>query len=413
MFKKSLVLLLSLMLVFSLTACGGNGDDPDPVDNGDNGDVDPIVQAQGITDDEILVGTLIAQSGPVAPIGIPVLRGMSAYFKMINDAGGINGRQIKLIAKDDEFNPQNAILMAEELVDDDKVFAIVGQLGTPLVLATMEIFQDAGIPAVYQGGGSTKFTTAGPNYFPVQPVYSYEGKLFSQFAVEELESQRVVFVYQDDDTGQEALAGFKEGLAHFGKEEILLEEVAVAPGEVDFSAHVQRARSNDPDLVIVHCLLGAATGFLNAAHEVGFDTTFLTQYANSDQTLMALTGDASEGVMVTGWVDITRNEQYTDLVDAMTKYYPDQFVNSYAVAGWIAGEVFVEGLRLAGNNLSWEGYIAAMETMDFTDGLASRVTYGPGLRNGVGEMVFMQVVRNEEGALVFDIISEFMSVDWE
>jgi branched-chain amino acid transport system substrate-binding protein len=400
MFKKGFILLLSVALVMSLTACAGDSQEE-------------IELAQGVTDDEILIGTLIAQSGPVAPIGIPVLRGMEAYFKMINDQGGINGRKIRLIAEDDEFNAQKSILLAEKLVYEDEVFAIVGQLGTAMVLATMEIFQESGIPAVYQGGGSGKFTTAGANYFPVQPVYPYEGKLFSKFAVEELKAEKVVFVYQNDDTGKEALAGFKEGLKHYGKEEILLEEIAITPGEVDFTTHVQLSQTQDPDLVIVHALLGGATGYLKAAHEVGFKTQFLTQYANSDQTLMLLAGDAAEGVMVTGWVDITRNEQYTDLVDAMAKYYPDQFVNSYAVAGWIAAEVFVEGLRLAGDNLSWEGFIAAMETMDFTDGLASRVAYSPGYRNGVEEMVFMQVVRDASGQLVFEMITDFISVDWK
>lgn len=399
MIKKSFALLLCMVLVLALTACGSGGGGTE--------------LAQGVSDEEIVVGTLIAQSGAVAPIGIPVLRGMEAYFKTVNDAGGINGRTIRLIAEDDEFDAQKSILLAEKLVYEDEVFAIVGQLGTAMVLATMETFQEAGIPCVYQGGGSSKFTTAGSNYFPVQPVYPYEGRLFAKYAVEELEAERVVFVYQNDDTGQEALEGFKQGLKHFGKENILLQEIAVSPGEVDFTTHVQLSQAQNPDLVIVHALLGAATGYLKAAYDVGFNTQFLTQYANSDQTLMLLAGDAAENVMVTGWVDITRNEQYTDLVSAMTKYYPDQYVNSYVVAGWIAGEVFVEGLRLAGDNLSWEGFIEAMETMDFTDGLASRVAYSPGKRSGVKEMVFMQVVRNADGQLVFEIISDFLSVDWE
>jgi branched-chain amino acid transport system substrate-binding protein len=397
--NRVLTIFVCLLLVISLSACN-SPKEPEKVE-----------LAQGVTDTEIKVGTLIAQSGPVAPIGIPVLRGLEAYFKMVNEKGGVNGRSIKLIAKDDEYNPQKAITLAEELVDSDKVFAIVGQLGTNVILATMDTFLEAGIPCVYQGGGSSKFTTAGPNYFPVQPNYLYEGKLFAKYAVEELEAKKVVFIYQNDETGKEGLQGFKDGLKHFNKEAILVEEMAVNLTDIDFSTQVQKAKEKDADLVILHAFLGPTTGILKEAKKVGFETTFLTQYANSDQTLMLLAGDAAEGVLVTGWVDITRNDQYTELTQAMAKYYPDQAVTSYVVAGWIAGQSFVEGLKLAGDNLSWEGFITAMEKMDYKDGLASRIKYGKDQRNGVEEMVFLKVVK-KDGQLVFDFATDFIRADF-
>jgi branched-chain amino acid transport system substrate-binding protein len=398
MIKKSLALILGLLMVAAIAGCNRVPEEP-------------VELAQGVTDTEIVVGTIVDLSGPVAAIGNPFFRGMDAHFKHINDQGGINGRTIRLIAKDDQWNAQRANMLATELVEDDKVFAIVGQLGTPMVLATMEYFKEVGIPSVYQGGGSSLFTTAGPNFFPVQPNYLYEGQLFSKYVVEIAKAERIVFIYQNDDTGQEALEGFKQGLQHFNKSEILLQEIAVNMTDVDFTTQIQLAKGHNPDLVIVHTLLSPAVRIMRAAKEGGLDVPILTQYANSDQVLMLLAGDAAEGNLVTGWVDITRNEQYIQLVEAMGKYYPDQQVTSFVVAGWIAAEVFVEGLRLAGDNLSWEGFIAAMETMDFTDGLASRVKYGPNLRQGVREMVFMKIVRNDEGQLVFEMVTDFISIN--
>lgn len=112
----------------------------------------------GVTEKEILVGTFQAMSGPVAPIGRPMAQGMQAYFNYINEQGGIYGRKINLIIADDQFNPAKTVVEVRRMVEQDGVFAIVGGLGTPGILAVEGYLNNRGVPFVYLGGGSIEFS---------------------------------------------------------------------------------------------------------------------------------------------------------------------------------------------------------------------------------------------------------------
>jgi len=187
MFKKLISLMLILVLSISMVACGGGGSE----DTSSEGSTE-VELAQGITEDSIKIGTVAVQSGALSFIGAPYVAGMESYFKTINEDGGVNGRKIELIKKDDEFKPDKSVQAVESLIFDEEVFAIVGHLGTPGVVASQEIVKEEGIPSVYFGSGAVSLTEAGENFFPVQPNYVYEGKLMSKFAIEEFDAKNVV-----------------------------------------------------------------------------------------------------------------------------------------------------------------------------------------------------------------------------
>lgn len=289
--KKLLsVFLVILMLLVSLTGCGES----------------KATMAQGIEKDKIVVGTIGPTSGPLAIVGVPMLHGMQAYFNMINEQGGVNGRKIELIAKDDQFKPDIALQKAEELVEKDKVFAIVGQLGTPGCLGTLDYFKEKGIPCVYQGTGISAFSKVKGNYFPVQPNYTFEGKLLVKYAIENLNSKSIAVIYGNDDAGKEELSGIKEQLKTMGKEDLLKAEVPFNTQELDFSAHIQKASQAKPDVTILVGYQKAVPGILLEAKKQGFNTQFMTSYINADLTMLNLAKEAANGVIVTAWVpDIT------------------------------------------------------------------------------------------------------------
>src|SRR5699024_1655086 len=123
-----IVSIMLILSIFTLTLAGCSSKGTKSTDTGGNKEFE---LAQGVTEDTIKIGTLGPTSGPIAMVGIPMLHGMEAYINKVNDEGGINGRKIELIAKDDEFKADIALQKAEELIEEDEVFAIVGQLGTP------------------------------------------------------------------------------------------------------------------------------------------------------------------------------------------------------------------------------------------------------------------------------------------
>lgn len=397
--NRALVILLGIVLAFTLTACSTQT-------------AEKVELAQGVTEDSIKVGTVGVQSGPLAFIGIPYFAGMEAYFKKVNDEGGVNGRKIELIKKDDEFKPDKALQAIESLIFDEKVFAIVGQLGTPGVMAARETVKEAGIPSVYFGSGAVQLTQAGENFFPVQPNYVYEGKLMAKYAVEEFKANKIAVIYRNDDVGRNGLKGIEEGLKLLGKANILPEEgkLAYNAGETDFTVQVQKAKSLNPDLLIIYGLGGGATGILKEVEKVGFDVPMLTTYSNADASFLAIAAPGAPNVIknlhVMGWLEVTE-ESLKPLVEAMKKYFPDVPVNAYTMAGWVAAETFVAGLKKAGENLTWKGYIEAMNNLKFTEGLAPEISYSEGVREGVKKMAISKVVKDDKGNYIFKQITDF------
>ena len=152
--------------------------------------------AQGITDTEVLIANCAATSGPFAPVGVPFNAGIEAYEKYMNDKGGVNGRMIKFIHSDDEFDPVKGKACLQNMVETEKVFAIVGHFGTPVVAATIQDLKEFGIPAVYFATGigqlyNDNATGSDRNIFPVQPIYRTEGQIMVARAVGDVAARKM------------------------------------------------------------------------------------------------------------------------------------------------------------------------------------------------------------------------------
>lgn len=407
---RILAALLCLVLMISMIGCSKEGDP------GTNDVVEET--AQGVTDTTIRIGSMGALSGALAFISVPFVHGMEAYLKKVNDEGGIHGRKIELVVKDDEFDPAKSLQAMESLIYDEKVFAIVGQGGTPNVMATMDIVKEVGIPSVYFGSGAAALTTAGPNFFPVQPTYDYEGKLLTKFAIDHFKAEKIVVLYQNDDVGRDGLSGITQALEILNKKDAVAEEGKIAFGasDTDFAVQVQKAKNLDPDAIILYGLSGAAGGILKEMEKIGLNVPTLTTYSNADPSFANLIGPAAPNAILnlyaTGWSAIDDLEKMEPYYEMQEKYFPGEQINAFTTAGWVAAETFVAGLRNAGENPTWESYIKGMESVKFTGGLTPKVIYGPGVRQGVSEMNLYQVKKDEaSGTFVIEEVVGYTSFE--
>lgn len=405
---RILAALLCLVLMISMIGCSKEGDP------GTNDVVEET--AQGVTDTTIRIGSMGALSGALAFISVPFVHGMEAYLKKVNDEGGIHGRKIELVVKDDEFDPAKSLQAMESLIYDEKVFAIVGQGGTPNVMATMDIVKEVGIPSVYFGSGAAALTTAGPNFFPVQPTYDYEGKLLTKFAIDHFKAEKIVVLYQNDDVGRDGLSGITQALEILNKKDAVAEEGKIAFGasDTDFAVQVQKAKNLDPDAIILYGLSGAAGGILKEMEKIGLNVPTLTTYSNADPSFANLIGPAAPNAILnlyaTGWSAIDDLEKMEPYYEMQEKYFPGEQINAFTTAGWVAAETFVAGLRNAGENPTWESYIKGMESVKFTGGLTPKIIYGPGVRQGVSEMNLYQFKKDEaSGTFVIEEVVGYTS----
>ena len=366
----------------------------------------------GITDNQVVVGAFQDQSGAAAVVGINMRKGMEAYFNWVNAQGGVNGRKIKFIVEDDGFQAARAIAATKKLVEQDKVFALVGTLGTPGVAATIDYIMEKQIPSIYQGSGISALAFPPKKYiFPVQPNFISEGRIVATYVVENLKMKRVAVACEQTDIGTEGLRGVREQLAMYKMEPV--EVVNFGAADVDFSSQILKLMRVKPDAVIIYSTLKPAAGFLKQAKVMGLDAQFLTTYVNADPIQMpALAGDACVGLIAPGWVPVLGNDvdsvRYLEIYQAT---YPKEMPSAFAAAGFIAGEVFCEGLKRAGKNPTREGLIAAMESLRDWDGIMAKgISYTPEFRSGKASMYFMRFAKPkfEEGSV--EVISDWVKL---
>jgi len=327
----------------------------------------------GVYPDKIVVGSFQALSGPYAVIGQEMTKGMKAYFNWINNNGGIYKRQIELVVADDQLNPSKTVIEVKRLVEEDQVFAIVGGLGTYGCLAVMDYLNDNGVPFVYQGSGSSLLAIPPKKYvFPVQPDYTLEGQLIAKFSVETLGKSKIAVLYMSNDVGKEGLQAVKTKLADYGMKPAL--EIPYNPAETDYSSLAVRVLGVNPDLTVIYGFVTDTVRWIKTLRDYGVECDIVTIYPNADPVM-----------------DFVRD--YQRFLGIYQESYPDEQVpSSYAVAGFIAAEVFVEGLVRAGPNLTREALVKSLESFDHWNGILSKdISWGPNQRRGKSSMYFLQV----------------------
>jgi branched-chain amino acid transport system substrate-binding protein len=406
-------LFLMFVLIFSLiaTACSNKTAAPEPApapapsDKSSSGaevkKEEPKKQyAQGVTDTTIKIGTWGPQTGPAASYGL-VGGGIDSYFKYINEQGGVNGRKFEFVFYDDGYQPAKAVAAAKKLVEEDKVFAIVGTIGTPSNAANKDYLTQKGIPLVSFASGASLFTDPViKNYFGILPNYRSEGRLLAKYAVETLGKKKIGVLYQNDDFGKDNLAGVQDYATANGLE---LVTVPYTPTDIDYSPAALKMKEAGVDVVILATIPKPAAAFAKELRKLDSDAQLIANtVTGSDITVMSqLAGDAWKGV-ITGAFGHKPTEE-TPAMKTFREYWKKAYPNenefsAFALSGWMYAEVLVEGVRRSGDNLTWENFIAQLETLnDWSGNYAEHVTHTPTSHKGTSAMYFMQ---EKDGQLV-------------
>lgn len=426
--KKLLSVSLTVLMLLSLVACGGSkpadsskaGGESTPAGSASTGAPAPSGgYVQGITDTQVVVGNSAATSGAYAPVGVPFLAGIQAYFDMVNSEGGIDGREIIFNhITDDEFDPAKGKAALANLVEDEKVFSIVGHFGTPVVAATIDDLKEYGIPAVYFATGIGKLyaenaTTneEGYNLFPVQPIYVTEGRIMVAYAAGKFNAKKIGIIYTNDDAGMDLQRGALAQIEEMGNIEYVAEQVTA--GTADVSAAVTSIKNAGVDFIIVASIQATAPTIIKELAAQSVNKDCITTYVNVSLAISeAVVNDAKDkfDVYGLGWV------AYDDkaALELYQKWAPEEYaMNAYAQTGWIAAHFFCEGLRrLEGKEVTWESYMAALEEAPIQNPFGGVVDFGNGARLGTQEMNLSHVVpASDQFPAGWEVVAPLASVN--
>jgi ABC-type branched-subunit amino acid transport system substrate-binding protein len=348
----------------------------------------------GVTDSEVVIGSWGPQSGPAAAYGA-IDRTIDAYFKMVNEQGGVNGRKIKFIYQDDAYQASQTQSVVKKMVEQDKVFAFVGGLGTANNLAVMDYLVQTGVPHVAPSTGSSLISQPlKKNIFALQTNYIVEATLLTRYVIDNLKTQKIGVFYQDDAFGKEGLEAIKAAAKAKGKD--VVAEVSYQATDKDYSSSALKLQNSGADTVIFWSVPGPTGLILQEIDRIGYKPTLALSAVANDPTLFKLSANTISNAWITAWLpdvtDPTNNDpKVVAYRDFMKKYAPNETIGGFSVTGYTYGQLMTEALKRAGKDLTREKLIAAMETFNnWNDSMGYNVTYTATNHQGQNAVYFQQ-----------------------
>jgi branched-chain amino acid transport system substrate-binding protein len=369
--------------VAATTAASGTVQTVAPVPNGDK---------TGVTDTEIRIGTFTPQTGGAAAYGLSA-RVIDAYFKKVNEEGGINGRKIKYIFEDDQYQAAKSLSAAKKLVEQDKIFAMIGNIGTANNLGVRDYLTENKVPNIlFSTGSSALVTPPRKDWFGFLPTYPFEAQVLVEFASKDLKSKKVAIVYQNDGFGKDGQQAFAKAAPGKGLE--IVAEVPYETGATDMSAQALKVQQSGADTVYIMAVPQPGSVLLKEFDKLGYKPKMLLSFVLNDTSFFAATGRASDGIYTTNFTPLPDGDdpKLAEFRDFMKKNFPNEQASNFALWGYNAVSIFVEGLRRAGKDLSRETMIAAMESFQNYNGTVIKdFTFGgPNNRAPIKTMYVMQ-----------------------
>ncbi len=370
---RTLILLAAALLTTSLlaTACGNQEKEGGTTPAGTaaaSPEASPAVAAtvQGVTDTEIKLGTHLPLSQTPAAVYAPIGYGMQAYFNYINDTeGGVYGRKISLLIEDDHYNPSDTKEVVQKLVEQDKVFAIVGGLGEPTHFTVWKYLEERNIPDLFISSGISDWTDpVVRTRFGGNPVYAQEGEMLGQYIAKEYNGKKLGLLIENTSFGAEGEAAIRKGIAGSDVEVVDRELYEVV--DWDVTAQTQRLKNSGAEVIAMYAVAPPAGNMIKTAREVlNWDVPFVVTGVLADETFINLAGaENAEGtvsVVFGHQVYETDNPGIQKYMEVMKTY--DTGVSNYSLYGYIIGELTVEGLKRAGPDLTVDSLIDALESI--------------------------------------------------
>jgi branched-chain amino acid transport system substrate-binding protein len=317
----------------------------------------------GATDTEIKIGNVEAYSGPASAYGV-IGKTEDAYFKMINDAGGVNGRKINFISYDDGYSPPKTVEQVRKLIESDEVFLIFNALGTPTQTAVQKYQNTKKVPQLFVATGASKWND--PKDFPwtmgFQPSYRVEARIFAKYILKAKPGAKVAVFYQNDDFGKDYVNGLKDVFGDKASSIIVAEE-SYETTEPSIDSHIVKLKGTGADtLVNISTPKFAAQTIKKMAELEWKPMHLMTDVSISIGAVMKPAGlEASEGVLSAGYLKDASDPQWASdegmkkFMVFVDKYMPGANVaDTNLVYGYAAAQTMVQVLKQAGDDLTRE-----------------------------------------------------------
>jgi branched-chain amino acid transport system substrate-binding protein len=350
----------------------------------------------GATDTEIKLGNIMPYSGPASAYGV-IGKIEDAYFKMINEQGGINGRKINFISYDDGYSPPKAVEQARKLVESDEVLFLFGPLGTPSNSAIQKYLNSKRIPQLFVATGATKFGDYKdfPWTMGWQPSYLSEGRIYAKFLLKEKPDAKIAVMYQNDDFGKDLLRGLKDGLGDKASSMIVGEE-SYEVAEPTIDSHIVKLKSTGADVYFSMTTPKFAAQSIKKVAELGWKPMYFQSNvgASVGAVLQPAGFENAQGILSAAYAKDGADAQW-DNDEGMKKFYA--FLAKYApeankadgsvVYGYGQAQTMVQVLKQAGDNLTRENIMKqAASLKDFAPD-----TLLPGVKINTGATDFYPI----------------------
>ena len=318
-------------------------------------------QTPGVTPTEVKIGHTNPYSGPASAYGT-IGKVIAAYFKKINDEGGISGRKINFVTVDDGYSPPKTVEMVRRLVEQDEVAFVFNTLGTPTNSAIHKYMNQQKIPQLFVATGATKW--GDPEHFPWtmgwQPTYQAEGKIYAQYILKNVPNAKVGILYQNDDYGKDYVKGLKDGLGDAAKKIIVLEQTyEVTDPTVD--SQIVNLKNSGANVFYNVTIPKFAVQAIKKAHDLGWKPLHLLNSVSSSVGVVLKPAgiDASKDIITSRYLKdptdpaIKNDAGYKDWVAFMQKYYPEGALNDdFNVFGYTVAQGLVHVLKQCGKDVS-------------------------------------------------------------
>ena len=320
---------------------------------------------QGVSKTEIVVGTIQDLSGPLAGYGKQDRNGMQLRVDEINEQGGVHGRKLKLLIEDSGYDPKRAVLAAQKLVNQDKIFIMVGHLGTAQNNAAMPVQFEKNIV------NFMPITAAREMYEPTNRLkYALVSAYYDQVRlalpkmVKEKNVKKVCTIYQDDEFGLEVLRGADAGLKSISME--MTEKTSFKRGSTDFSSQVAKMKASGCELVVLGTIIRETIGTIAESRKTSFNPVFLGTQAAYTDLIHKLGGKPMDGMYATMSVQNPYLDEASQPIRFWANKYKTKFNDDptvFSVYGYTVIDLFIQAAQKAGPNLTTDSFIKAMDTM--------------------------------------------------
>lgn len=349
----------------------------------------------GVTSTEIKLGQVAALEGANSWLGKGMRAGLMAAFSEINATGGLNGRKINLVSRDDSYDPDKAVTAIKQVINDDKVFAVVGCVGTPTSNAMLPIVDEAKVPFIGALTGAKSLRDPKwTNVVNFRASYAQETEVWIDHLTRDLGVKKIAAFYQNDAFGQAGLAGVKAAMEKRGI--ALVAEGTYERGSKDVMGALQTIKAAQPEAVVMVAAYAPAAEFIREAKKDGIKATFVNiSFVGSDALAKDLGPDA-EGVVVTqvvpSYYDVS-NPFVLKYLMAMRAYDKQEPFSFVSLEGYTVGRMTIEAIKKAGATLTRQSFMAALTSGEYDlNGL--KLAFGSG-RTQASDAVFLTIIQKD------------------